>query len=51
MHAPPTWTAAFTNKTPPEIVAAVTAALDADVAAGRWDDEPYRERDGRPAMV
>jgi hypothetical protein len=51
LHAPPTWTAAFTDETPPEIVAAVTAALDADVTAGRWDDEPYRERDDHPEMV
>ncbi|MEH0507253.1 DUF317 domain-containing protein [Streptomyces scabiei] len=51
LHAPPTWTAAFTDETPPEIVAAVTAALDADVTAGRWNDEPYRERDDHPEMV
>src|SRR3954451_5025119 len=48
LHAPPTWTAAFTDETPPEIIASVTAALDADVTAGRWNYEPHRERDDHP---
>ncbi|MGY4968364.1 DUF317 domain-containing protein [Streptomyces nigrescens] len=48
---PSTWTAAFTDETPPEIIAGLTAALDADVTHSGWGTDPYLTRDDHPDVV
>ncbi|MGX1759881.1 DUF317 domain-containing protein [Streptomyces lydicus] len=51
MFQAPLWTAAFTDETPPEIIAGLTAALDADVSDGSWGRHPYLTRNDHPDVV
>lgn len=51
MYRPPVWTAAFTDETPPEIIAGLTAALDADVTSSTWKRHPYLTRNDHPDVV
>ncbi|WP_406220759.1 DUF317 domain-containing protein [Streptomyces decoyicus] len=51
MYRPPVWTAAFTDETPPEIIAGLTAALDADVTNSTWRRQPYLTRNDHSDVV
>ncbi|MFB7270736.1 DUF317 domain-containing protein [Streptomyces sp. NPDC056244] len=47
----PLWTAAFTDETPPEIVAAVTTQLNADVSASTAKAAAHLQRNDHPDTV
>ncbi|MGW2404080.1 DUF317 domain-containing protein [Streptomyces sp. NPDC001739] len=51
LYRQPVWTAAFTDETPPEIVAGLTAALDADVTNNTRERDRYLTRNDHPDAV